>query len=211
MFATTQPKVLMTVGSSWPSTQSCLPLSSFNQHRPAIQLLSSSPPTINIVPAYFTIPAPQRAFGSSGPGDQVLVSGSNTSTELTQNSGRYSFFHLSLIAPLPPGKNKHTVKVRKINGHPKKLLWAFRLLPYFMCANSKGSGELRGCAGLLEHFGRTLRLLPYFMCANSKGSGELSGCAGLLEHSLVAYVISTITSWGGSIISTFEQCGFTTK
>ena len=105
IFATTHPKVLITVGNSCPSTQSCLPFSSFNQHKPAIQLLSSSPPTINIVPAYFTIPAPHRALGSSGPGDQVLASGSNISTELTQNSGRYSFFHLSLIAPLPPGKN----------------------------------------------------------------------------------------------------------
>ena len=35
-------------------------------------------------------------------------------------------------------------------------------------------------------FGRTLRLLPYFMCAP--------------EPSLVAYMVSTIISWAGSIV-----------
>lgn len=56
ILATTQPNVLITVGNSCPSTQVCLPFSSFNQHRPAIQLLSSSPPTIKIVLLYFTMP-----------------------------------------------------------------------------------------------------------------------------------------------------------
>ena len=40
-------------------------------------------------------------------------------------------------------------------------------------------------------FGPTLRLLPYFMCANTEG---------LPKPSLVAYVISTIISWAGSIM-----------
>lgn len=109
IFATAHPNVLITVGNSCPSTQSCLPFSSFNQHNPAIQLRSSSPPIIRIVPAYFTTPAPQRAFGSSGPVDHVRETGSNTSTELTQNSGRNSRFHFSLIWPLPPGEKNRTV------------------------------------------------------------------------------------------------------
>ena len=41
--------------------------------------------------------------------------------------------------------------------------------------------------------GRTLRLLPYFMCANSEGSRETA-------PSLIAYVISTIISWAGSLM-----------
>ena len=48
-------------------------------------------------------------------------------------------------------------------------------------------------------FGRTLRLLPYFMCANNECSSETAhlDCP---EPSVVAYVISTIISWAGSIL-----------
>lgn len=60
MLATTQPNVLITVGNSCPSAHVCRPFSSFNQHSPAIQLLSSSPPTINIVFPYLTIPEIER-------------------------------------------------------------------------------------------------------------------------------------------------------
>ena len=50
------------------------------------------------------------------------------------------------------------------------------------------------------NFGRTLRLLPYFMCATTAMAlSRLCGCAGSPEHSLVAYVISTIISWAGSL------------
>ena len=48
---------------------------------------------------------------------------------------------------------------------------AHLLLPYVMCANSEGSGRLRGCAG--------------------------SGRAVSPEPSLFAYAISTIISWAG--------------
>ena len=59
MLATTQPKVLMTVGSSMPSVHtSRSSLSCRNQHMPAIQLLSSSPPTISSISPYLTTPAP---------------------------------------------------------------------------------------------------------------------------------------------------------
>ena len=51
-----------------------------------------------------------------------------------------------------------------------------RLLPYFMRANSEGSGETAQMHRLVR----------------------LHGCTGLPEPSLVAYVISTIISWTGS-------------
>ena len=63
------------------------------------------------------------------------------------------------------------------------------------------------CGARCLMFGRTLRLLPYFMCANSEGSGRLSGCAGSPEPSLVAYVISTIISWAGSLLN-YSQRSF---
>ena len=48
------------------------------------------------------LPAPQSAFGSSGPMLQALVFGSNISTLLRQCSGRNSRFHFMLIVELPP-------------------------------------------------------------------------------------------------------------
>ena len=69
-----------------------------------------------------------------------------------------------------------------------------RLLPYFMCANSKGSGETARMCRLTsvnsffkrassqarcQIFGWTFRLLPYFMCLNSEGSGETAGMCRL--------------------------------
>ena len=37
------------------------------------------------------------------------------------------------------------------------------------------------------------------MCANSEGSGEIARIRRLAETSLVAYVISAMVSWAGSI------------
>jgi len=48
------------------------------------------------------LPAPQRAFASSGPMDQLSVAGSYTSTNEVQTSGRKSFFHFSVTDLLPP-------------------------------------------------------------------------------------------------------------
>jgi len=60
MLAATQPKVLMTIGSSCPATHVCMPSSLLSVYMPAIQLLSSSPPTSIIESPYFTTPAQQQ-------------------------------------------------------------------------------------------------------------------------------------------------------
>jgi len=64
-------------------------------------------------------PAPQRALGRSGPADQVLRTGSNTSTEVIQCSGRNSFVHLTLMDEFPPGINNND-KIFEINNNIPK-------------------------------------------------------------------------------------------
>ena len=49
-------------------------------------------------------------------------------------------------------------------------------------------------------FGRALCLLPYFMYANSEGSGETAQMCRLVWAMLVAFVISTIIPWAGSLM-----------